>query len=214
MWDGIGSVRRGQTTTPGAVSGLMMRVVDRSLGKPERQLTGTDATVPVDPDLVARLEAQQGQAMFGFVRRLGLTDAQAQDCVQEGLLRLWTELQRGTAVLDPQAWVYRTIYRIAMDEHRLRRRVDGLVSILGGRSMPEPVRHDQTDRIAVWGEVDRLPARQRQVLYLRYRADLPYDEIGTILGMTASAARSHATQAMQTLRVRLHEPDPVTGDRP
>lgn len=217
MWDGIGSVRRGQTTTPRAVSGLMMRVVDRSLDRPEQQAVGGDVTVPGDPDLVARLEAQQGQAMFGFVRRLGLTDAQAQDCVQEGLLRLWSELQRGTEVLDPQAWVYRTIYRIAMDEHRLRRRVDGLISILGGRSAPEPFHHDQTDRIAVWGEVDRLPARQRQVLYLRYRADLPYGEIGTVLGMTASAARSHATQAMHTLRVRLDEPshaDVAAGDRP
>ena len=69
----------------------------------------------------------------------------------------------------------------------------------------------------MWGEIDRLPARQRQVLYLRYRVDLPYDEIGTILGMTASAARSHATQAMQTLRVRLDEPsdaDVAAGDRP
>jgi RNA polymerase sigma-70 factor (ECF subfamily) len=48
-----------------------------------------------------------------------------------------------------------------------------------------------------------LPPRQRQVLYLRFRADLPFDEIGLILGITDSAARSHATQAMHTLRSRL-----------
>jgi len=182
----------------------MMLFADRSMTEPVAPTRDRDTMTPIDPDSVVRLEAQHGQAMFGFVRRLGLSDAQAQDCVQEGLLRLWSELQRGTAILDPKAWVYRAIYRIAMDEHRLRRRVDGLVSMLGGRAAPEPARHDdQTDRIAVWLEVDRLPARQRQVLYLRYRSDLPYDEIGVVLGMTASAARSHATQAMHTLRARL-----------
>jgi RNA polymerase sigma-70 factor (ECF subfamily) len=191
----------------------MMRFADRSTAESVARVRDRNDMSQTDPDAIVRLEAQHGQAMFGFVRRLGLSDPQAQDCVQEGLLRLLAELQRGTAILDPKAWVYRAIYRIAMDEHRLRRRVDGLISMLGGRTTPEPHRHDQTDRIAVWFEVDRLPTRQRQVLYLRYRADLPYDEIGTILGMTASAARSHATQAMHTLRARLDDSGLPAGER-
>ena len=60
-----------------------------------------------------------------------------------------------------------------------------------------------SDRLAVWGEVDKLPARQRQVLYLRYRSDLSYEEIGHVLGITASAGRSHATQALATLKRNL-----------
>ena len=60
-----------------------------------------------------------------------------------------------------------------------------------------------SDRIAVWSEVDRLPDRQRQVIYLRYRADLAYEEIGQALGITAGAARSHAAQAVERLRAAL-----------
>jgi RNA polymerase sigma factor (sigma-70 family) len=59
------------------------------------------------------------------------------------------------------------------------------------------------ERRQVWTEVDRLPERQREVLYLRYRADLPFDAIARVLGITSSAARSHATQALGTLRTRL-----------
>jgi RNA polymerase sigma factor (sigma-70 family) len=172
-----------------------------------------DATLAPDPALVVELEARHGQAMFGFVRRLGLSDEHAQDCVQETMLRLWAELGRGTHVADPKGWAYRTIYRIAMDEHRLRRRVAGLVAMLGDRGGAGQREADPTDRIAVWREVDRLPARQRQVLYLRYRADLPFEEVGTILGMTASAARSHSTQAMKTLRTRLGPDEPIGGER-
>lgn len=160
-----------------------------------------------DRQVIVDLEARHGQTLFGFVRRLGLSDEQAADCVQEVLLRLWAELGRGTTVLDPKGWAFRSIYRLAMDEHRLRRRVAGLVSLLaGGATVQRPPSAD-VDRIAVWTEVDRLPERQRNVLYLRYRADLAFDEIGVVLGITASAARSHATQATATLRRRLRTDD-------
>ena len=150
---------------------------------------------------VVDLEVRHGQALFGFVRRQGLADAEAQDAVQDVLFRLWLELRSGTVIASPRAWAYRSVYRIAMDHHRLRTRIAALTRRL--EPGPESPAHDATDRLAVWAEVERLPERQRQVLYLRYRADLPFEEIGPILGITASAARSHATQAMATLRRRL-----------
>jgi RNA polymerase sigma-70 factor (ECF subfamily) len=153
--------------------------------------------------VVAAAWAEDGdaQALFGFVRRLGLTDEQADDAVQEVFTRLLAENHRGIAIADPRAWAYRAIYRLAMDQHRLRTRLVALVGVLGRGEERNPV--DDADRIAVWAEVDRLPRRQRHVVYLRYRADLEYDAIGQVLGITSSAARSHATQAMTTLRARL-----------
>jgi RNA polymerase sigma factor (sigma-70 family) len=165
------------------------------------RLVEADASGETSGDLaVVELQAHEAQALFGFVRRLGLTDAQADEAVQEVLVRLLDALRDGTAIGNPRAWAYRTIYRIAMDEHRLRRRIIGL----GNRLRRQvPAAPELTDRIAVWAEVDRLPSRQRSVVYLRYRADLAYEEVGHTLGITASAARSHATQAMATLRARL-----------
>jgi RNA polymerase sigma factor (sigma-70 family) len=193
----------------GAAGPMMPAMED--LG-PDVAGTGEGAARRLDDAELVRLEARHGQAMFGFVRRLGLSDEHAQDCVQEAFARLWSEMDRGTRVADPKAWAYRTVYRLAMDEHRLRRRVSGLVDRLGGRMTHNVAAADHADRIAVWTEVDRLPPRQRQVIYLRYRADLPFEDIGVVLGMTASAARSHATQATHTLRARLH-PDLQRGDQ-
>lgn len=154
------------------------------------------------PALVAAwLEDGDAQALFGFVRRLGLSDEQADDAVQEVLTRLLNEHRRGVAIIDPRSWAYRSIYRLAMDQHRFRTRLHAIVGALGRRDARRVV--DDTDRIAVWSEVDRLPLRQRQVVYLRYRSDLEYQDIGAVLDITASAARSHATQAMATLRARL-----------
>lgn len=160
--------------------------------------------------IVVDLERQHGQALFGFVRRLGLTDDQARDSVQETLLRLWRELAAGAAMDNPRAWAYRAIYRLAMDQHRLVRRIRLLSSRLDPtrRDSPDPA-DAMHDRLAVWAEVDRLPPRQRQVVYLRYRSDLSFEEIGEVLGITASASRSHATQALATLRRRLGNEESV-----
>jgi RNA polymerase sigma-70 factor (ECF subfamily) len=156
-----------------------------------------------DADLViGDLERRHGQALYGFVRRQGLTDSEAQDAVQDVLFRLWLQLRAGTIVENPRAWAYRSVYRIAMDHHRLRARLTALAGRLNSPGM-QPAPRDAADRVAVWTEVDRLPTRQRQVLYLRYRADLSFEDIGPILGITPSAARSHATQALSTLRRRL-----------
>jgi len=154
--------------------------------------------------IVVEVEERHGQALFGFVRRQGLTDDQARDAVQEVLLRLWHECRGGASIDNPRGWSYRAIYRLAMDQHRLARRLRLLSDRLniGRRTMSDPA-ESISDRLAVWGEVDRLPVRQRQVLYLRYRSDLSFDEIGEVLGITASAGRSHATQALATLRRRL-----------
>ena len=53
-----------------------------------------------------------------------------------------------------------------------------------------------------------LTDRQRQVIYLRYQADLAFDEIGAVLGISASAARSHCTFGLSALRKRLHDEVP------
>jgi RNA polymerase sigma factor (sigma-70 family) len=163
---------------------------------------GAAATGDTADLAVVELELRHGQALFGFVRRQGLTDSEAEDAVQEALLRLWLEIRNGRSIDNPRAWAYRAAYRIAMDSHRLHRRVTGILQRLDGRPSATPTR-DATDQLAVWAEVDTLPVRQRQVLYLRYRADLSFQEIGVTLGITASAARSHATQAMATLRQNL-----------
>jgi RNA polymerase sigma factor (sigma-70 family) len=170
-----------------------------------RELETADVLAASSADAARKvidLELQHGQALFGFVRRQGLSDSEAEDAVQEVLLRLWRELRAGNNVENPRAWAYRAIYRLAMDQHRLRRRLLQLSGRLK-RTVSTPFESDPDERTAVWAEVDRLPLRQRQVLYLRYRSDLSFEAIASVLGISPSAARSHAAQAMAALRKRL-----------
>jgi RNA polymerase sigma-70 factor (ECF subfamily) len=154
--------------------------------------------------LLLSLHDRRGQDLYGFALGLGLLDGEAVDAAQETMLRLWRELASGKDVHDLDAWAFRTAYHLAIDQHRLRRRLAGSLGRLvarGGGDAADPA--DSADSAALWQVVDRLPARQREVLYLRYRADLPFDRVGFVLGITSSAARSHATNALAMLRRRL-----------
>lgn len=157
----------------------------------------------VDRLVVVDLQERRGRELFGFARHLGLTDEEAHDASQEALLRLWSAMDAGKGIGQPDAWTFRALYRICMDEHRWRRRVRGLAERL--RWGATTAEGDQSELIAVWDAVERLPARQRLAIYLRYRADLPFEEVGAILGIAAASARSHVSRALDTLRGRLSD---------
>lgn len=151
-----------------------------------------------DAAMVTELYQLDGPTLFDFARHLGLTDEQAADVVHEGFLRLWRELRRGTVIDQPLAWTYRTTYRLAMEHHRWRRRLARMLP----RLAPDPTQYvaADPDRLAVWAAVDRLPARQRHVVYLHYAADLPFEQIAAIIGISPSAARTHASRGRASLR--------------
>ena len=157
---------------------------------------------PLGAAEVERVHQDRGRDLFGLCRRLGLNDDEANDAVQETFLRMWRESLRGVVIADPEGWAFRVAYRLAMDQHRLGRLARSVVDRLASAtSARDPV--DPADRISVWAAVDRLPPRQRAVLYLRYRADLPYERIAVVMGITANGARNDASVATASLRRRM-----------
>ncbi len=155
---------------------------------------------PLDAAAVADVHDRRGRELFGLCRRLGLDEDEANDAVQETFLRMWAESARGVTILDPEAWAFRVTYRLAMDHHRLGRLVRTLADRLSAVAVADEL--DPADRLAVWASVDNLPPRQRAVIYLRYRADLSYERIGRVMGITANGARNDASAATSTLRKR------------
>ena len=144
---------------------------------------------------------RRGRELWGLARRLGATEEQAADVVQEAHLRLWRELMDGRPIDDIDAWVFRVAYRLVMDQHRLGRRVRDLVGRLTDR--PQSMTHALDDALSIWPEVDRLPARERATLYLRYRADLSFEQIGQVMGITTASARTYGSRGVERLRVTL-----------
>lgn len=86
---------------------------------------------------------------------------------------------------------------------RIRPRPDGRDR--GGTAAREPGGPDRAAGVAeFWLWLDALsqalPARQRDVIFLRYQDDLSDEDIGEILGLSASGVRTLASRALLALR--------------
>lgn len=61
----------------------------------------------------------------------------------------------------------------------------------------------ELERSAFVSALWTLPARQREVVVLRYFADLPETQIASATGISEAAVRSHTAQALSSLRAEL-----------
>ena len=61
------------------------------------------------------------------------------------------------------------------------------------------------ERSAVIAALHGLPARQREVVVLRYYADLSEAEIATAMGISRGAVKSHTARGMTALRAALEQ---------
>ena len=141
---------------------------------------------------------RRARQLWEYARRLGLDVGSAEDATQEVFARA-LHLVRVRRPDNLEAWLFRSLHNYSMDRHRQARRVR-VVELGESRATP-----DDAGRLGLWQEIDRLPLRQRQAVYLRYRADLDYPAIASILGISESGARANVFRAMAQLRERIDD---------
>jgi RNA polymerase sigma-70 factor, ECF subfamily len=101
-------------------------------------------------------------------------------------------------------WLIVIARRILVDRWR-RGRLLRWLPLPSGPGQPEPRDpREDSDRTEFWLWLDRLaealPERQREVVVLRYQRDLSDEDVGEILGLSASGVRTLASRALAALR--------------
>lgn len=133
----------------------------------------------------------------------------ARDVTQEAFLRLWKELDRGTAPDNPRAWLLRVARNLADDAAKsaFRRHGTRPPDQLAGVGADERsaldglIREETFARIhALLGE---LSPADREVLALRYTLDLDAPAIADRLGVSVTAVHMRLSRARQRLADRL-----------
>ncbi len=131
---------------------------------------------------------------------------EAEDVVQECLLRLARKWPRVRSMEHSGAYARRVLFNLILDggRQRARRRAELLASQptdgFGGEGETVASLEDHVELLQALGG---LPPRQRAVLVLRYFADLPADEVATILDCPPGTVKSSTSRALQRLREAL-----------
>ncbi|MDQ6945925.1 MAG: sigma-70 family RNA polymerase sigma factor [Actinomycetota bacterium] len=134
-------------------------------------------------------------------RRITGDLAAAEDAASEALAKAYLSWSKLCHLPYREAWLLRVATNEAIGAVRKQARRDRIVR---RQPPPPPVAEDpQVDRQQVVDQIRRLPGRQREVVMLRYYADLSTDEVAAALGISAGAVKSHLHRALHTLRDRL-----------
>jgi len=150
-------------------------------------------------------------AVYRFCLARVRHSADAEDLLQQTFLRVVEALPRyEDRGLPFGAWLFRIARSATVDQHRRRRDDLSLDSEAGGPTGPaaEPT-IDLGDRELLRGALAGLTRDQREVLRLRFFADLSARESGLILGRDEAAVRALQCRALAALR-RALDPQPAT----
>src|SRR5947209_17949360 len=141
---------------------------------------------------------------FAIAYRMLGSVSEAEDVVQEALLRVHQALEAGERIASPRAFVATVTTRLAIDELRSARvRRERYV----GEWLPEPIvtdEHDDPERQAEMADslslamlvlLESLSPEQRAVLLLHDVFDYGYGEIAPIVGKSEDNVRQLATRA-------------------
>jgi RNA polymerase sigma factor (sigma-70 family) len=122
--------------------------------------------------------------------------ADAEDAAAETLARLYERWEHLRARPELYAWVARVSTNLALDHIKRRKRYPPPPT--GQPDISDGV----IERIEFAHAIRDLPRRQREVIALRYFADLPDAEVALVLRISHATERTHLRRALAALRPR------------
>lgn len=142
--------------------------------------------------------AERGSALLGTAVLLAGSREAGEDLLQHALERLLRQWRRIDG--DPEGYLRRTLYHLAVDRWRWRGRHPEAGLAAGVVHQNSDPAADVDLRDALGRALGSLPARQRAVLVLRYFEQLSEAEIAAALGCSAGTVKSSAARGLQRLR--------------
>lgn len=142
--------------------------------------------------------------LFAYVRTLLRDDSAAEDVTALAFERAYRrhggyDPARGTE----RAWLFGIARNAALDELQRRKRTTALAADpVDERSASDGEDHaeDHARRLTVRAALERLDARERELIALKFHAGLSHAELAAVLGVSESNAASRLHRAMTKLR--------------
>ncbi len=168
-------------------------------------MTATTATLPAAADRALNFDALYRESrddVFAYAATLLRDSAAAEDVTASAFERAYRKRSRFDARRgSPRAWLFGIVRNAALDELRRRKRT-ATSEIPGPLAEPGPDEAAElaAERDAVRAALATLPAKDRELIALKYHADLSNGDIAAVLGINANHVGTLLHRAMTKLR--------------
>lgn len=171
----------------------------------------------LDPELLLE---RYGERIYRLARRMTNNNADAEDAMQNTLIKILKNADSYRGESDPMGWIYRITLNEAREIHRKRKRrpavsLDGLPIDFDESNHPTGI-HDfskRPDKAAMATEVearireaiDELPDGYREAVILYDLEGVPYAEAAELMDLTLGGFKTRLHRARLHLRKSLDE---------
>jgi RNA polymerase sigma-70 factor (ECF subfamily) len=179
-------------------------------------MSSEPAAVPPSDQQLAR-EAQQGSVagfeelvrryqvpLLHFLRNRTRSTADAEDLVQDTLVRAYENLYRYRPPYRFSTWLFTIAHRISLNERRKRRPSggpDGIESVPARGAGPEAAAIEKEQRGRLWDlAATSLSQPQMTALWLYYVEEMPVAEIAKVLERSRVATKTMLFRARRKLK--------------
>jgi len=168
-----------------------------------------------DTDALRDLIETHQHRVIGTVAKMLGDDSDAEDIAQQVFIRVWKSAGRYEPTAKFTTWLFKITRNLVFNELRRRKRHPALsldAATEDDRPMqaPDPNTKSPDDVLlgdemqkAIQRAIDELPEIQRMAIVLRRYDDIPYEDIGEILGLSVPAVKSVLFRARTELREKL-----------
>lgn len=139
-----------------------------------------------------------GPALYRFCLLQMRSPADAEDVLQEVLIKRLYQAPDFASPEHERRWLFRVTLNQCRDEWKRSRRRDLPLEAAAFAAAPP----DQRELLE---EVAALPEKLRTVLHLHYCEGYSQEEIASLLGVSLSAVKMRMKRGREALRVRLEE---------
>ena len=140
----------------------------------------------------------------------------AEDVAQETFLRAWKHLKGFDRTRPLRPWLLSIASNLASNRRRSAGRYFAAL-VRGFRDEPTSIRiedksAEKMEANELWHAVQRLPAADQRIIYLRYFLDLPVDETAQVLQVAEGTVKSRLSRAVEKLRKIIQQDFPVLSE--
>jgi RNA polymerase sigma-70 factor (ECF subfamily) len=165
-----------------------------------------DARQHAEEAALAALVDQYASTLYRVAFSVLRNQQDAEDAVQEAFLRVLRHRETLGEIRDHRVWLVRIVWNIVLDRKRRAKTrpetddIADLARILPATGLSAEQRAAALQHHAkVLGCVEKLPAREREVMLLSAFEELSSVEIAAVLGVTESSVRSRLFRARNLL---------------
>jgi len=155
-------------------------------------------------DQVAQLYIETREDVYRYLLTLGVHPPKAQEAVQEVFLRLYASLNKGEKIESLRGWVFRVAHNYGLKvrarqstEEKFDPALESRLTSTAPNAERQLLDREKMNRLNT--AVEGLSEQQKRVLFLRMEG-LRYPEIGSALGISASAVGEFLRRALLRLR--------------